>query len=107
MQQCRNEMSKAITSGTNRLVTIHTKTPPTRFSNRLQTGTTRTLSIDVALLAARLRANVEGEVRFAAGDRGMYASDASNYRMVPIGVVLPKDVEEAVATVLACREFGA
>jgi hypothetical protein len=38
-----------------------------------------------------LRASVRDEVRFNDGDRGMYASDAGNYRMAPIGVVLPKD----------------
>ena len=100
-------MSTAISSSTNGLVTIQTRTPPTRFSNRLQTGTTQTLTIDVAGLEARLRANLEGEVRFAGGDRGMYASDASNYRMVPIGVVLPKHADDVVAAVAACREYGA
>ena len=89
------------------LVTIQTKTPPTQFNNRLQTGTTRTLSIDVGALERRLHSTIEGEVRFSAGDRGMYASDASNYRMVPIGVVLPKHADDVIATVDACREFGA
>ena len=37
----------------------------------------------------------------------MYASDASNYRMVPLGVVLPHDNEDVIATVSACREYGA
>ena len=90
-----------------RLVTIQTKTPPTHIHNRLQTGTTRTLTVDVAALEAQLRATVKGEVRFSAGDRGLYASDASNYRMVPIGVVIPKDAEDVVETVAACREHGA
>src|SRR5262249_31765569 len=39
--------------------------------------------------------------------RAAYASDASNYRQVPIGVVLPRTVEDIVATVAACREHGA
>ena len=37
----------------------------------------------------------------------MYASDASNYRMVPLGVVLPKDSDDVVAAVGGCRRFGA
>ena len=37
----------------------------------------------------------------------MYASDASNYRMVPLGVVLPKDSDDVVAAVAGCRRFGA
>ncbi len=60
-----------------------------------------------AALEARLRARVRGEVRFDAGSRAMYATDASNYRQVPIGVVLPLDAEDVVATMAACREFGA
>ncbi len=37
----------------------------------------------------------------------MYASDASNYRQVPIGIVLPRTVEDIVTTVAVCREHGA
>ena len=60
-----------------------------------------------AALERRLRATVRGEVRFDPGSRALYATDASNYRQVPIGVVLPLDAEDVVATVAACREFGA
>ena len=58
-------------------------------------------------LESALRAVVHGEVRFDPGARGAYASDASNYRQVPIGVVLPRSAEDIVATVAACREHGA
>src|SRR6202522_2420212 len=37
----------------------------------------------------------------------LYATDGSNYRQVPIGVVLPRDVEDVIAAVALCREFGA
>jgi len=50
------------------------------------------------------RARVRGEVRFDAGTRGAYATDASNYRQVPIGVVVPYDIEAGVAAVGVCRE---
>ncbi len=50
---------------------------------------------------------VAGEVRFSDGDRALYATDASNYRQVPIGVVVPRTVEDVVATVAACRRHGA
>ncbi len=63
--------------------------------------------VDVAGLEAELRANVEGEVRFDAGSKAMYAVDASNYRQVPIGVVIPKSKEDVVQTVAACRKFRA
>ncbi|MBV9610689.1 MAG: FAD-binding oxidoreductase, partial [Acidobacteria bacterium] len=63
--------------------------------------------VDVAALERELRRNVEGEVRFDAGSKAMYAVDASNYRQVPIGVVVPRSKEDVVRTVAACRKFGA
>lgn len=62
---------------------------------------------DAAKLEARLRATVMGEVRFDDASRALYATDASNYRQVPIGLVVPLTVEDVVVTVAACREFGA
>jgi FAD/FMN-containing dehydrogenase/Fe-S oxidoreductase len=58
-------------------------------------------------LAAELEKRIEGEVRFDEGSRALYATDASNYRQVPIGVVVPKTAEDVVATVEQCRRFGA
>src|SRR6202000_3582281 len=60
-----------------------------------------------AALEARLRATVRGEVRFDPASRALYATDASNYRQLPIGIVLPLDADDTIATVAACREFGA
>jgi FAD/FMN-containing dehydrogenase/Fe-S oxidoreductase len=62
---------------------------------------------DAHALAAELRRTIQGEVRFDDGSRALYATDASNYRQVPIGVVVPKSVEDVVATVAACRRYGA
>jgi FAD/FMN-containing dehydrogenase/NAD-dependent dihydropyrimidine dehydrogenase PreA subunit len=50
---------------------------------------------------------VEGEVRFDAGSLAMYANDASNFRQVPIGVVVPKTLDDVVATHRVCHRFGA
>jgi FAD/FMN-containing dehydrogenase/Fe-S oxidoreductase len=58
-------------------------------------------------LEARLKITVRGEVRFDAGSRALYATDASNYRQVPIGLVIPQDEADVVATISASREFGA
>ena len=88
-------------------MTISTKTPPLKTENRLQTGTNSELTVDVASLERMLNQSIKGEVRFAAADCGLYASDASNYRMVPLGVVLPKDADDVVETVRACRLHGA
>ncbi|HJP65793.1 MAG TPA: FAD-linked oxidase C-terminal domain-containing protein, partial [Actinomycetota bacterium] len=57
-------------------------------------------------LEADLRAAVEGEVRFDAGTRAVYSTDASNYRQVPIGVVVPRTVEDVIAAVGACHAHG-
>ncbi|TYB42416.1 FAD-binding and (Fe-S)-binding domain-containing protein [Actinomadura chibensis] len=57
-----------------------------------------------ATLQRDLAARVDGEVRFDAGSRAAYAHDASNYRQPPIGVVVPRNVDAAVAAVEVCRE---
>lgn len=58
-------------------------------------------------LSRALRSKVRGEVRFDGGTRALYSTDASNYRQVPIGVVVPRDVEDVIAAVGVCRAFGA
>ncbi|HET7633454.1 MAG TPA: FAD-binding and (Fe-S)-binding domain-containing protein [Burkholderiales bacterium] len=60
-----------------------------------------------AALEKTLRAGIAGEVRFDRGSRALYATDGSNYRQVPIGVVVPKTIDDVVATVAACRDAGA
>jgi FAD/FMN-containing dehydrogenase len=60
-----------------------------------------------AALERELAATVDGEVRFDIGSRALYATDGSNYRQVPIGVVVPRSVDAVVATVAACRKHGA
>jgi FAD/FMN-containing dehydrogenase/Fe-S oxidoreductase len=60
-----------------------------------------------AALVKALSSAISGEVRFDDGSRALYATDASNYRQVPIGVVLPRAIDDVVATVALCREHGA
>jgi FAD/FMN-containing dehydrogenase/Fe-S oxidoreductase len=67
----------------------------------------RFASVDAAGLAEALRGAIQGEVRFDRGTRALYATDGSNYRQVPIGVVLPRDTDDVEATVALCRQFGA
>jgi FAD/FMN-containing dehydrogenase/Fe-S oxidoreductase len=64
-------------------------------------------SVDVRALESDLTTRVDGEVRFDAGSRGTYSTDASNYRQVPLGVVVPRTVEAAVEAIAVCREHGA
>ncbi|SRR5579883_546933 len=59
-----------------------------------------------AALESDLRKRLEGEVRFDEGSRALYAADASNYRQIPIGVVIPKTVDDVIATVATAREHG-
>jgi FAD/FMN-containing dehydrogenase/Fe-S oxidoreductase len=54
-------------------------------------------------LEADLRRHARGEVRFDQGSKALYASDASNYRQVPLAVVVPADVDDLVATLAVCR----
>src|SRR5208337_4077504 len=59
--------------------------------------------LDASALEAALRRHLRGEVRFDSGSRALYATDGSNYRQVPIGVVVPRDKEDVLATVALCR----
>ncbi|MFT3913297.1 MAG: FAD-linked oxidase C-terminal domain-containing protein [Anaeromyxobacteraceae bacterium] len=58
-------------------------------------------------LEEELRRETGAEVRFDPGARGLYATDASNYRQVPIGVVVPRTLEDVIAAVAVCRRHGA
>jgi FAD/FMN-containing dehydrogenase len=66
-----------------------------------RTGTAPAGSNDVV---AALRERVDGEVRFDDGSRAAYSTDASNFRQVPTGVVLPRTIEAAVEAAAGCRE---
>jgi FAD/FMN-containing dehydrogenase/Fe-S oxidoreductase len=58
-------------------------------------------------LENELKRTVRGEVRFDRGSRALYATDASNYRQVPIGLVIPRDADDAIATAAACKKYQA
>ncbi len=58
-------------------------------------------------LAADLRTTIAGEVRFDDGYRALYAVDGSNYRQTPIGVVIPRTIEDIIKTVALARKYGA
>ena len=67
----------------------------------------RSAQLDTSALEAALRRHLRGEVRFDSGSRAVYATDGSNYRQVPIGVVVPRDKEDVLATVALCRDYRA
>jgi FAD/FMN-containing dehydrogenase/Fe-S oxidoreductase len=63
--------------------------------------------LDATALAKALRKTIRGEVRFDRGSRALYSTDGSNYRQVPIGIVIPRDKEDVIQTVAQCRHFEA
>jgi FAD/FMN-containing dehydrogenase/Fe-S oxidoreductase len=63
--------------------------------------------VDASALASALSRHVHGDIRFDDGARALYATDGSNYRQVPIGVVLPRNTDDVIATISLAREFGA
>lgn len=63
--------------------------------------------VNLSALAADLRAtDIDAEIRFDDGSRAAYSTDASNYRMVPLGVVVPRSVEAVPAVIEVCRRHG-
>ncbi|HEY7281427.1 MAG TPA: FAD-linked oxidase C-terminal domain-containing protein [Actinomycetota bacterium] len=65
------------------------------------------MELNAGALERDLSRALQGEVRFSDGDRALYATDGSNYRMLPIGVVNPRSIDDVVATVEVCRDHGA
>ncbi len=62
---------------------------------------------EASRLEESLRQAVRGDVLFDRGTRALYATDASNYRYIPIGVMYPRTREDVIAAVAVCREYGA
>ena len=91
---------------------FHLKIQPVHYEGRrtvdsADVGTDGGQVATAAALAAELRRAIAGEVRFDDGSRATYSTDSSNYRQIPIGVVLPRTVEDVIATVALCRKHGA
>src|SRR6202167_1946501 len=78
--------------------------PPAELA---QAAKRKSAPVDSAGLAEALRSHVRGEVRFDDGSRALYSTDGSNYRQVPIGVVLPHHADDVLAAISVCREFAA
>ena len=57
-------------------------------------------------LARRLRREIDGEVLFDAASRGRYATDASIYQVTPVGVVIPRSIDAAIAAMQIAVEEG-
>ncbi len=57
-------------------------------------------------LARRLAQETQGEVLFSPADKGRYATDASIYQVMPIGVLVPKTAKDVALAVDICRDMG-
>ena len=94
-------------------VTKKARTSPRPMPDKLQTPhqprslQPPTLQDSPKPCANNFAADSTGDVRFDDGSRALYSTDGSNYRQVPIGVVLPHDTDDVLATLALCREFGA
>jgi FAD/FMN-containing dehydrogenase/Fe-S oxidoreductase len=73
--------------------------------NHLSTKYSR--HVNVNLLERDLKNAIRGEVRFDDGSRAMYATDASNYRQVPLGIILPQSEEDIINTIAICKKYNA
>ncbi len=85
------------------ITATETKRPQRKINAKPEQKT----DVNIAGLERALRRNLEGEVRFDIGSRALYATDGSNYRQVPIAVVIPKSAEDVLATLAACHKFNA
>jgi FAD/FMN-containing dehydrogenase/Fe-S oxidoreductase len=88
---------------------VTTTAVPARHIDRewLRAGPAGIEEIDRRGLARELARAVAGEVRFGDDSRALYANDASAYRQVPLGVVVPRSVDDVIATVDLCRGYDA
>ncbi|MEO5732602.1 MAG: FAD-linked oxidase C-terminal domain-containing protein [Rubrivivax sp.] len=64
-------------------------------------------NLDSTELAQRLRAETRGEVHFDPASRGRYATDASIYQIMPLGVFVPTCDDDVAAALAIARELGA
>jgi FAD/FMN-containing dehydrogenase/Fe-S oxidoreductase len=69
--------------------------------------TRESLNVNVQMLEKELQLLISGEVRFDDGSRALYSTDASNYRQVPVGVVLPKTEDDVINTIATCKKYNA
>ena len=83
--------------------------PPVSLKSSASTNAAddATRNVDAEALEAALRNAIEGEVRFDAGSKSIYAVDASNYRQVPIGVVIPRHEDDVINALALCRQYNA
>ncbi|MGN6401807.1 MAG: FAD-binding oxidoreductase, partial [Flavisolibacter sp.] len=104
-----NVKSNKVTSEKKSAIAIQTDSKSIVNGQVLDTRFQTKYSIDVNAkkLEKELKKKISGEVRFDNGSRALYSTDASNYRQIPIGVVLPRTEEDVINTINICYKHKA
>jgi FAD/FMN-containing dehydrogenase/Fe-S oxidoreductase len=84
-----------------------TETIPAKPDPRFRVPPAGSQELDARRLARELSDVVQGEVRFSPGSRALYTTGGSNYRYLPIGIVIPRTVDDVVAAMEVCRAHEA
>jgi FAD/FMN-containing dehydrogenase/Fe-S oxidoreductase len=80
---------------------------PAKPDPRAATPPVGSVVVDVRSLEHELGRSTEAEIRFTDGDRALYSTGGSNYWQQPIGIVIPRSVDDVIEVVRVCREHGA
>jgi FAD/FMN-containing dehydrogenase/Fe-S oxidoreductase len=84
-----------------------TPTPSPATNPKDRTERDRRAAMETArVLQAELDARIDGEVRFDRTSRMLYSTDASNYQIEPIGVVVPKSLDDVQASIELASSHG-
>jgi FAD/FMN-containing dehydrogenase/Fe-S oxidoreductase len=86
---------------------LHRRSPGHAGDRAVRFGAYEWRESDRRDLEAALRRAIRGEVRFDPASRAMYSTAGSNYRQVPIGVIVPHDLEDVIAAMEVCRTHRA
>ena len=86
-------------------VPVQQSTEPAQPGNRAQRAAFGAAEA-ARVLAAELEARISGEVRFDRLSRMLYSTDASNYQIEPIGVVIPRTTDDVLATIELASSHG-
>src|SRR5579875_1958434 len=100
-----NKISETKKPEVNIQVDSKSKVDGTIVDTRYQTK--YSIGVNAKRIERELKKKITGEVRFDDGSRALYSTDASNYRQIPIGVVLPKTEEDIINTIAICKKYNA
>jgi FAD/FMN-containing dehydrogenase/Fe-S oxidoreductase len=81
--------------------------PLSQLTSSPAAGRQSAAQVDIKALQRALAKKIRGEVRFDRASIALYATDSSNFRQVPLGVVVPLTLEDVVNAHRICSRFGA